>query len=297
MKPLKIALVVKGTPATLKRDDRNMGYFSYAVPEFTWEHHVLNKNTSAAVFRAYDLVVVEDSSSGLVTHDRHAPPVVFLSIDSTLSDMHYTQRLEHARRADLVLVDHDSPARFASACSRVLQFPFCVNDHVFYSGTTDKTIDVNFHCASGAHKGHPGGVERDGIRGYLDGVCKDGGYRYVSGTSPLPEYAEEMRRSKVVVNWPRTPINRPHRIFDAMASGACVITGVLPPVIEDMRRVDVHYLEYENKEELPGLLHLALKVGRWKEYAEAGKDLVDKYHTWSIRARQLREIVKREFGI
>ena len=38
MKPLKTLVVVKNTPASFEREGKNVGYFSYPVPEFEWDY-------------------------------------------------------------------------------------------------------------------------------------------------------------------------------------------------------------------------------------------------------------------
>lgn len=297
-RPLRVALIIKGTPATLKRDDRNMGYWSYSVPEFEWVHMAYKPNDIVDVssFHSYDFVFVEDSGMGLRLINRKKP-VVFLAIDSTLSDPHYMGRLATAKQANLVLVDHDKLERFACGVP-VRRWAHCVNDKVFHTDPAiERSIDVNFRCASGAHKNHAGGVERETLRGYLHGVCQVHGWSYVSGTAPLPDYAADMRRSRVVVNWPRTPINRPHRIFDAMASGAAVVTGRLPFVDGDGVEAGRHYLEFDVNSELPAVLEEALSCGLWETIASAGHEYVMKHHTWATRAKQLRQMVKEEFGL
>lgn len=287
--PLRIALFVKGTPATLEREKRNMGYWSYPVVPFTWDifspgMDFNNKN--------YDLVFVED---GAPFPDCKGLPSIYLSIDSTLDDVHLSVRKERAVKADLVLLDHDKVERF-NVSKKVLQWNYCVNDHVF-KPQKEKSIGVNFRCSSGAHKGYAGGKERDEIRSYLNLVCANGGWRYVSGTTGLEPYALDMGFSKVVINWPRTVINRPHRIFDAMACKCCILTGPIPYVIGDNLSKGEHYVEFRNKEELPIFLEGLLWGDGWRSYAEAGYDLVMREHTWKIRAEQLRKIIRKEFGL
>lgn len=287
MTPLQVALLVKGTPATLERDKRNMGYWSYQVPEFSWDCLTPGVNFQAT---KYDLMFVED---GAPFPDSRGLPSIFMSIDSTLDELHYRTRIDKARRADLVLLDHDSETRFPG-CRKVRQWNYCVNDHIFVP--SGKSIDVNFRCSSGAHKGYAGGLERDALRGYLSGLCANSGWSYVSGTTGLDLYAIDMGLSKVVVNWPRTPINRPHRIFDAMACRCCIVTAPIPKVPGDGLVLGAHYVEYRDKAELPDILRGLLGGDGWERYADAGHKLVMENHTWEIRAAQLRGIIREEFG-
>lgn len=296
MNPLKIALVVKGTPAGFERERRNMGYFSYPVPEFTWRHYSLadGRVEDRGLYGDHDLIICEDVG-GNAGHfsGRNGPPIVYLAIDTTLSEQHFEARIRHARRADLVLVDHDRLERFAK-CRAVRRLNYCVNDHVFRQ--LPKGIDITFHCGSGARLGMPGGRERNAIRGLLGQLSRQHGWSYRSGAVSLREYAENMGRSRVVVNWPRTPTNRPHRVFDAMACGACLLTGRIPSVGGDGLLAGEHYAEFQEPGELEAALSGLLPDG-WQEIARRGRELVMSRHTWAARARELREIIREELGL
>lgn len=298
MKSLRVALFVKGTPSGFQREMRNMGYWSYEVPEFTWEHFNLAGGRCEARnrFRDYDLIFLEDlgGNAGTLTGSG-GPPVVYLSVDSTLSERHYTDRRNKASMADLILVDHDKPSRFHLDGKRALRLAYCINDHVFKP--LEKTLDISFHCGAGASQGQPGGAERVDLRQYLHTLHEIYGYSYRSGSMGLLEYAESMGHSRVIVNWPRTPINRSHRVLDAMACGACLVTGMLPDVPEDKIARDVHYVAFESKEELPYMLESLFSENRWQEVANNGYKLVMENHTWAIRARELREMLSKELGL
>lgn len=296
MKPLRVALVVKGSAATYKRSVRNMGYWSYAVPEFTWDHFYLGDPfvESRSRFNDYDLIFIEDGGNyGEFTGD--GPPVAYLVIDSTLSDAHYHARLAQAAKSDLILVDHDRLNRFNSSGKPVRRLAYCVNDQVFKP--FEKTQDISFHCSSGGSKGHPGADERTQLRQYLHDLAQEHRWTYRSGVLGLLDYAESMGRSRVVVNWPRTPTNRPHRVFDAMASGACVVSGLLPNIAEDKRIASKHLVEFEEFSQLRKLLHELLELGWWEPIARSGRELVMGNHTWSVRAKELRTMLSKELGI
>jgi glycosyltransferase involved in cell wall biosynthesis len=296
MNPLNVALVVKGSASNYDRNGRNMGWWSYPVPEFTWHHFYLGDpfRENRSRFRDYDLIFIEDGGNyGKFTGE--GPPVAYHIIDSTLSQDHYRVRHEQAKRSDLVLVDHDRLERFVVPGKPVRRFGYCVNDRVFKP--LEKSLDFTFYCGTGARKGMPGGVERTELRQYLDGAAKDGGYSFRSGVHPLPLYAENMGKSRVIVNWPRTAINRPHRVFDAMACGACLVTGILPVVSGDCIMPGLHYLDFEDKKELPMIFETVLKNEKWQEIAQKGYELVMLKHTWATRAKELRKMLNEEFGL
>ena len=274
-----------------------MGYFSYDVPEFTWEHITPGKNFnikwSDYKSHDFDLVFHEDYPYGnIVGLDI---PYVFLSIDSTLSDEHYRARFEQARRADLVLVDHDNVNRFFNVNHKTIQFPYCVNDKIFYRDNRERTNDIAYHCSSSAHAGIE---ERKRIRQLLHDLSQKHNWSYRSGILEIHNYAESFRTSKIVVNQSRTPANRPHRIFDAMACGAMVVTSDLPYIQSDLIHDAHNYEPYYHDKDLEETIEFYLNnpVEREK-IAKKGFDIIMQNHTWAIRAKQLREIINKEFGI
>jgi len=223
-----------------------------------------------------------------------------MSIDSTLSDQHYTERLKQGSMADMILVDHDKLERFKVSGKPVRRLTYCVNDHLFKP--LEKTVDVSFHCGSGAHKGYPGGNERNELRAKLGEICKELELSYASGVLGLPEYAAALGHSKVVVNLPRTPINRPHRVFDAMAAGAYLINhGALPYIEEDkIPLYDTLLISpFETADELKSIIEwLPFDTNSyWDVRSNLAKSFIYTNHTWSIRSQQLRQILSEELGL
>lgn len=298
MKSLRVALIVKNKPSAMKRDKRNMGYWSYPVPEFTWKHFSpgdgfrLKTRDFAPNF---DLIFHEDGGN-YGTYLGGAIPVVYLAIDSTLTRKnHFIPRHKQAGRADLILLDHDRAERFLDLGKPARQWNYCVNDRVFSDPGAARICDFSFHCSGG--RWAPGTEERSLLRQQLHGLAQEEGYVYRSGIRGLEDYAYSMAESKIVVNLPRTLINRPHRVFDAMACGACLLTAPIPTVPGDGVKPDVHYIQWRSPDHLVELLRSLLTSGDWQAFADRGHDFVMQHHTWAIRARQLRLILKEEFGI
>lgn len=297
MRPLKVALIVKNKPGPRERERRNMGYWSYDVPEFTWEHFSPGKDFVIErfdKFRDFDVIFHEDGGNYGVWGGCN-PPVVYLSIDSTLSDNHYHIRFEQAKQADLILLDHDATARFYHAGPPVRRLGYCVNDHVFKP--LEKHLDVVYHCSSSSGTGAPGAQERIKLRQDLNAWGTIGGWSYRSGVAGLDEYAANMGSARIVVNLPRTVTNRPHRILDAMAAGACVLTGPIPTVDGDGLQDRVHYRTFAETAEVPAMIGELLTDHAWTQYAINGHELVMARHTWAIRAQELRQIIKKELGL
>lgn len=307
MKPLKVALICKNENST-RRANRAMGYFSYDVPEFTWNHIIPGKNFSIDCrdldLKDFDLIFHEDYPYG--DYYNRSIPVIFLSIDSTLSEQHFDDRFNQSKKSDLILVDHDDLNRYSGLKKSIYQFPYCVNDKVFYSGydynhkdDRERTNDIAFHCSTSAHAGSD---ERKRIRQLLHELAQKHHWIYKSGVLDLPDYANSFRSSKIVVNQSRTPINRPHRIFDAMACGAMVLSSPLPQTKTDKLdydKGDNNYLQFYNDEDLEANLKCLLFdiPNVISDIANNGYNTIMQNHTWSIRAKQLREIINKEFGI
>lgn len=276
-----------------------MGYFSYPVPEFTWEHFwfpepSFTRNTGEFARQGYDLIFHEDGGNWgrYVPGERHIP-VVYLSIDSTLDEAHYRVRYQQAKYADLVLLDHDYPDRFASAGPPVRRLNYCVNDRVFHPVSPKRELDITVHCSSGG----PGGEARKEIRRFLHTWAGEWDRTYRSGVLGLEAYATAMAASKVVVNWPRSALNRPHRIFDAMACGACVVTGPIPIVDGDGVFEGRQFVRFKDTVDLDQKLCELFDTGDWARYAEAGYTHVMEHHTWAVRAAQLRQMLHEELGL
>lgn len=289
--PLHVALIVKNTPASFERDARNMGIFSYAIPEFTWQHLAPGKgatlDTRVLKAQGFDLVFHEDGGAWC-DYVGGAIPVVYYSIDSTLSEeFHFKPRLEQAKKADLVLIDHDRLERFEPCGKPVRRLSYAVNDLLFRPAER-KDIDLCFHCG--------GSAERGMMRALLHEFCKARGYRYVSGAVGLSEYADHMSRAKVVVNLPRNPTNRPHRVFDALSSGAALVTTPIPEVSGEVRRAGQHYLE-TTLECIAEKVAVLIDNQTWQLLGIGGQELVSQRHTWAVRARELREMLKLELSV
>lgn len=286
---LHVALIVKNAPASFARADRNMGMFSYAVREFTWKHISPGKGVSLHTRplreQGFDLVFHEDGGAWC-EYKGGALPTVYYAIDSTLSDdNHFQPRFEQARKADLVLVDHDELERFEPCGKPVRRLSYCVNDKVFHP--EPKTLDVCFHCGGSETRGY--------MRRELSEMCQARGLSYRSGAVSLQEYAADMNRAKVVVNIPRNPRNRPHRIFDAMASRAAVVTAPIPPVSGEARKAGRQYIEADCAD-IPDLARILVENNTWSIPATMGYEWVQA-HTWAARARELRQLLSVELGI
>jgi hypothetical protein len=297
MKKLCVALIVKNTPRAFERERRNMGWWSYPVPQLEWKHYTgFQHKIELSAFRDYDLVFHEDGGNFaeyIKTLDD--PPVVYMSFDDTLSTDHFEQRVRQAEQADLVLVDHGPLEWFRWHCKRVRRWPYCVNDRLFLPH--EKEIDISYNCGIGLQKGMPGAEKRHAIGEFLQSESEKRGYTLSRGGLDIVEYAEMLGKSRVVVNWPRTSINRPHRVFDSMAAGAALCTGAIPILIEDKLQINKDYVWYKNDMELSERLKWLICESHWVEIAAAGYECVMHNHTWRTRAMQLRRILFDELGI
>lgn len=281
---MKIALVVKASNGTQEREHRNMGYWSYPVPELDWQHFVFGGKSAYAteMNNGYDVIFQEDA--GPRFYKDIQKPLVYLAIDSTLSDDHLQSRLERAKNADLILVEQDNLKNYIHLSVPVKRLNYCTNDRLFRDTYgLGKPIDVSFYCGSNE--------ERGVIRNMLRTFCKKRNIILGTGTLHPIKYAEAMACSKIVINWPRVPTNRPHRVFDAMACGACLVSGKLPFMPDDRTVEGRDYIQADNHKDIPDAIDMLLSSGRWEEIAANGKKLVTKYHTWAIRAKELHQML------
>jgi hypothetical protein len=297
MKPLRVLLATKGnSEGRFLRDDRLVGYWSYAVPEFTWDHLPVWKSSEPMSMKGwqkkYDLIFIEDGTWPQ-WKDKYLP-VVYYVVDSTLDrNIHFLPRLQLARECDLVLVDHDRLGRFAGTGKPVRRWPYCVNDHLFRDYGLEKVIDICAHFNAGG--GDDG--QRSELGRNLGRWCELMGYAYSGGQLGGEDYARAFNAARISANWPRWTNNRSHRTFDVMACRSCLLTGPLPDVSDEERVAGRDYVEVATQEDFYLQVTDLLKSGRWQVVADNGYKLVQEYHTWAIRARQLRQILREELGL
>jgi len=292
MKPLRIALVHRDSDRCT--DKRMVGIWSYPVPEFEWEHYPVQKGFSFNKDRVageYDCIFYEDGKLYGSFAGHSDVPVAYYVVDSTLSEEHYQQRRQQAALCDLVLVDHDDLQRFRWRDGPpVRRLSHCVNDRLFKDYGLPKEIDVSFHCRT------EGSTGRKSLEWELEGFCAERGHNYASGTRYDEEYAKAFNRSKITVNLTRTPTNRPHRVFDALACHTCLLTSPLPDPSLDLV-AGVHYATYRDFEGLAKAIDGLLAAGTWENFAENGYRHIMEYHTWKARAEQLRVMLLEELGL
>lgn len=132
---------------------------------------------------------------------------------------------------------------------------------------------------------------------WLKEFCHKRDYHYHYGVKKNEEYGKAFNRSKVTVNWSRTELNRPHRVFDAMGCRTCLLTRALPTVEGEERFTGVDYAEFREYTELADQIDGLLQSGVWQNIADSGYATVHKYHTWPVRAKQLRQIISEELGL
>lgn len=296
MKPLRVLVSVKPKPSHKRRDNRAIGLFSYAVPEFTWDFKSLPGDVSTERFAGrYDLFVIHDGAP--TDHVTGPLPVVGIFWDTTGSEGHYTRRFEQAKSCDLVLVDHDDVRRFYNTRSNVRRLSYCVNDKIFKDYGLRRTADIANHQGKSL-QGHPHWARRNEWFNPLRAIVAERGYTYREGlVNNITDYAQSFNSARVAVNFARTARNRPHRVYDVMAARGCLVTTALPRWCGDDFIDGVHYLGFDNLEGLRIALTLALDGGEWSGISDAAYHHVHTYHTWRVRARELRTILQRELGL
>lgn len=288
MKPLRVALFHRDNLACLHR---LVGAFSYPVPEFDWVHFVVPKHFDldkvSLKAQGFDLIVHEDAGAYARVVSQANIPHLYVVRDSTLSPEHYSDRFNQAAVADLVLVDWDVVQRFADTGQRAVRWAHCVNDLFFRDYGLERTVDVGFYANI---RGNP---DREWLDGWLRQFCQGHGYSYASGRREWLDYARAFASCKLAVNLNRTPTTRNHRVLDAMAAGAGLLTSTLPEVSgEDFTGVCAQWADVDQLAEIiPGLLD----HDNWYFLGKRGQAAVLQGHTWAVRAGQLRQIVQEVF--
>ena len=315
MKPIRIAL--------FHRDDwyrgsaRIDGLFSYPVPEFEWTHMPVTKGFQSdlhALRGKAEVVFWDDGKykdyagfSPDVGQRGYCPPVVMYALYPTLTPGHLTRRVNRAKTADAVFVDHDDLGIWANRTGLpVRRCAYATNEYLYSPRGQERDIDVFFPYVTGWSK------ERPALDLWLAENCAKRGLRYASthGENIGVEYARMLGRSRVVVHMNRTPRTRPPRIFDAACAGACVVSNEMPRVSgEDwaVKRSGEYYLAFNQpyssayeefeKSAIPDYkgfafeqLDYAISVAIGSEgarIAEAARSCVMACHTWRVRAREM----------
>jgi hypothetical protein len=113
-----------------------------------------------------------------------------------------------------------------------------------------------------------------------------------NGARTIEEVAQIYRRSRVVVNIGRDdfPQDANLRVFEVLASGALLLTGVPSELTELGFQENIHFAGYRNGAEISGLVrkYLSDEAARLK-ISEAARALVLSEHTYDRRAELLLE--------
>ncbi|RPI29788.1 MAG: glycosyltransferase family 1 protein [Chloroflexota bacterium] len=281
MKPLRVLLVHRDND-----NYRNLtGWWSYPVPEFTWHtKKVPPINFSAWVDpQAYDLAVLDDWIFGDLTLS--GVPLAYVVVDSARSAEQLARNLRQARQARLILVDSDDLSKFPAPARR---FAYAVNERLYCP--RPKTYDVAFLC-------WPTPARRI-VCDQARQICERHGWSFLTGTYPnFREYAAAIGSARVVIHKAHVEQARSWRVFDVMASRGALLSSPLPTVSRDGIVKGVHYTEYREEAELEHELERLLAGDAWEEIAEAGYRHVLEHHTWSVRAKELREMLSKELGL
>ena len=289
MKPLRVALVHRAGENTRTR---TYGPWSYPVPEFEVEHFEAHKGFEfkrSEFAGMFDLIFYEDGKLyGTFWTDADIP-LVYNVTDSTLSEELYQIRLGQAKQADLITVDWDKLERFDGLGKPVRRLSYCVNDTLCKDYGLEKTVDVGMYMTFDA--------ERRELLEQVKEFCKSKGYSLAASSKLRGEgYAKAFNQTKVCLNFSRTPETRNHRVLDVMASRSCLLTTPLPYVTgEDLRPGRSFEVFTDGIDGLEKAIESLLSTGDWGRIADAGYEMIHKYHTWAVRALWLRTLLLHEF--
>ncbi len=265
---------------------RLTGWWSYPVPEFTWEERCVNPdNFTLDLSREagrYDLAVLDDFAFGTVNHP--TIPLAYVVVDSARSDARLKRNLAQAQQADLVLVDSDDLAKFSGHKTR--RFAYAVNEQLFRPH--EKLYDVAFICWPTP--------ERREVQAACQELCDRRGWSCLTGTwTQAEDYARAIGSATIVVHSSHIKAARSWRVFDVMASRGCLLSSPLPIVSGDGITSGVHYHEYQSTSDLEPMIENLLAGNTWESAAHNGYEHVLSNHTWQRRATQLQQILTEAF--
>jgi spore maturation protein CgeB len=268
---------------------RRYGQFSYAVPEFEWDPIPRHKHWELDTKElAVDAIWQEDNKCHGEFIRTDDTPVIYWVLDTNISYSAYKQRCAEGSKRDLILVDNDRLDRFEHLGVPVRRFPFCVNDRIFKDYGLERKWDVGFYCS-------PTYVTRAQLRIELQEFCKRRGYSFHYELGDIETYARNMNQTRICVNLHKVIWMRNHRVFDTMACRSCLLTDPVPEM-EERRVAGKHYVEWAGYDDLTRTIDRLLETGDWEYHADQGYGLVQKYHTWAIRAGELQQMLAEELG-
>ena len=283
MKPLNVALIYRSRSPNDGAETRaKVGLWSYPVPEFTWREYGLGRNFTVrrSDFAGFDVIFHEDWICG-VFEGPGGPPIAYWVVDSNTSERRFGVYRRYARQFNAVLVDQDQLGGWPRPAYRL---PYAVNDRLFKP--LQKTVDVGYYVEPTP--------ERNELGAWLGDFCRGKGYSFDAAHGlPAAGYAAKLGAARIVVHLSTHPQCRTHRLFDALACGACFLTFPLPMVDGDGFTEGEQYLEWRSREELGYLIKSLLDSGTWQTAAAAGHKFVMEHHTWAKRAPKLHRILSR----
>ena len=291
MKPLRIALIHADNP---HQYTRAVGFWSYEVPEFEVHHCGTKRDFTMrrSQFEGYDIILREDHACyGEIINDADIP-LCYYVVDTPAMIEKYRLRCKVAVGCDLILVEQDRLERFEHLGAEVRRFGYCINDRLYYDYGMEKSIDIiNYYI----RRDQP----RNELNLWLLKFCRERGYSYQSGKRLRMDYPHGMNQARITINLSYNENCRPHRIFDAMGTRSCVVTSTLPDVSGEYRKAGLHYEEFGfiDWAGLAETIEHLLESGRWETIANDAHEMVMKHHTWSVRAKELRETFNEVFGI
>ena len=233
-----------------------------------------------------DLIVLDDWIWGKVF--KGGKPLAYVTVDSARSDEQLAKNLTQARQADLVLVDSDRLEKYYSLSQPVKRFAYAVNENLYRPH--HKNFDVAFLCWPTP--------ERRVVRNRLEEICERRGWSLLANTYQDPlDYADALGLAKVVVHKAHVEQARTWRVFDVMATKSCLLTNPIPLIDGDGIHPNEHYAEYYDGEDLEYKLDALLNTNQWEAMAETGYNYVIEHHTWTARAKELRQMLHEVLGL
>lgn len=263
-----------------------LGWWSTPVPGLTWTLYPISDGATVdlhALAGRHQALVYEDWVWAGWPRGPHPLPVYAVIVDSNTSERRWDRYQARALFSDVLLIDQDDLRRFAHLDRPAYRWSYGVNPQVFYP--RPKLKDVALYVARTD--------ERNALASHLDAFMAQRPYSYARGNGmPCEVYAQRLGEARIVIHYPTAPQCRSHRFFDALASGCCLLTAPVQPVLEDGFIDGEHFITWHSESELFDLIDSLLTSGDWERIARQGQQFVLARHTWKHRAAELLTILE-----
>lgn len=267
------------------RPDSTGFYFLPAFKNLGHDVTHITPDQIHAVKGGYDLYVRVDDGI-YAPWPSHLHPSAYYVIDTHL-DTEWRLKLEKEGKFDHVSVAQKPGLSLPWSTKNVSWNPLGCDPDAHNVGAREKLYDVGFigHFHSQYAK------KRMDMLGVAFAAATGKVYY---GNRQFKEMAEKYAQSKIVFNWSlNKDINM--RVFEAMASGSCLLTDRIPEMAEIGLVDGTHFVGYADEKELAEAVKFLLHNDATRErIAQAGQLEALRSHTYQDRAALICKVMEEQ---